>query len=152
MGFTTHSISTKVRKKMQEQLSYFKKKKNCLNINSNQAGSHNLTYDLRVNQKLKFSGSHKNKQSYFTVTNEYLQRQQCDKATGILSGRHPVVWASVCHLQRITLSDGFNREKKIMKFIWWEVNAQTHLIFLENLKRHLVLMYQNPKKIFFLRV
>lgn len=31
-----------------------------------------------------------------------------------------------------------------------EVNAQTHLISLENLQRHLVLMYQKPQKIFFL--
>lgn len=119
--------------------------------NSPWARSHNLTHDLKANQKLKFSVSHKNKRNYSTAINEYLQRQWYDKDIGILSEWNPFVWASVCHLQKITLSDGFNQEKKIIKFIRWDINAQTHLIFLENLKRHLVLMYQNPQ-IFFVCV
>ena len=43
-----------------------------------------------------------------------------------------------------------NFNKKKGNSFEWEVKAQIHLIFLENLQRHLVLMYQNPQKIFFL--
>lgn len=38
---------------------------------------------------------------------------------------NPFVWASVFYVQKVTFSDGFNQEKKIIKFIWWHVSAQT---------------------------